>query len=188
MFLVWWAVSTYLPELLVGAEEWKLAVAKIILFGWPVAIGSMFMELSAEGSAGKAAGKGHFYLSLVVAIAGIIFLLVAKPLISIFGVSAQTESWTFQIIVLYTIGTILLYPGSFSTPSALRGTGDTKFVMVVAAASMFLFRIGCAYVCVRVFNFGVVGIWVAMVSDWVVRLVIFETRFIKGKWKKHKVI
>ena len=77
LFLVWWAVSTYLPELLVGAEEWKLAIAKIILFGWPVAIGSMFMDLSAEGSAGKAAGKGHFYLSLVVAIAGIIFFDMA---------------------------------------------------------------------------------------------------------------
>ncbi len=125
---------------------------------------------------------------LFVAIAGAVFILVAKPLISIFGVSAQTETWTFQIIVLYTIGTILFYPESYSTPSALRGTGDTKFVMMVAAASMFLFRIGCAYICVRVFDFGVLGIWVAMVSDWVVRLIIFETRFKRGKWKSIKVI
>ena len=125
---------------------------------------------------------------LFVTIAGIVFVLIAKPLISIFGVSAQTESWAFQIIVLYTVGTIFLYPESYATPSALRGTGDTKFVMVVAAASMFLFRIGCAYICVHLFDFGVLGIWVAMVSDWVVRMVIFEKRFKNGKWKKHKVI
>jgi hypothetical protein len=73
LFLVWWGVSTYLPEFFIGASPLEMAFAKIILFGWPVAIGSTFMELSAEGTAGKAAGKGYFYFSLVIAIAGIIF-------------------------------------------------------------------------------------------------------------------
>ena len=125
---------------------------------------------------------------LFVAAMGVIFLIFAKPLISIFRVSTQSEEWTYQILLLYVIGSVLFYPPSFATPSALRGAGDTRFVMVVAAASMFLFRIGCAYVCVKLFNLGVVGIWVAMVSDWVVRMIIFEYRFKKGKWKHNKVI
>ena len=125
---------------------------------------------------------------LFVVAVGIVFAVTAKPLISIFGVSPQTEAWTFQILILYIIGSALFYPPSFATPSALRGAGDTRFVMVVAAASMFLFRIGCAYICVHLFKFGVVGIWVAMVSDWIVRLIIFEYRFKKGKWKNHHVI
>lgn len=125
---------------------------------------------------------------LFVATAGIIFFIIAKPLISIFRVSPQSEQWTFHILTFYVIGSVLFYPSSFATPSALRGAGDTRFVMMVAAASMFLFRIGCAYICVRLFNMGVVGIWVAMVSDWVVRMIIFEHRFKKGKWKHKKVI
>jgi len=125
---------------------------------------------------------------LFVAAVGVIFLIFAKPMISIFRVSTQSEEWTYQILLVYVIGSILFYPRSFATPSALRGAGDTRFVMVVAAASMFLFRIGCAYICVHLFKLGVVGIWVAMVSDWVVRMIIFEYRFKKGKWKHNRVI
>ncbi|MBR5157655.1 MAG: MATE family efflux transporter [Clostridia bacterium] len=126
----------------------------------------------------------HFF----VAVMGVVFIIIAKPLISIFKVSPQSEEWTFYIVVLYTIGSALFYPKSFATPSALRAAGDTKFVMVVSAASMFAFRIGCAYICVHLFNMSVVGIWVAMVSDWVIRLIIFEHRFKKGKWKNNQVI
>ena len=73
LFGLWWAVNTYFPEFFASAEDWKLAISKIILFGWPVAIGSIFAELSAEDSAGKAAGKGFFYFSLAIAIVGVIF-------------------------------------------------------------------------------------------------------------------
>ena len=125
---------------------------------------------------------------LFVAGMGIAFMCALKPLISIFRVSAQSEVWAFQILVLYIIGSVLFYPPSFGTPSALRGAGDTKFVMVVAAASMFIFRIGCAYVCVHLFKLNVLGIWVAMVSDWIIRLIVFEYRFKKGKWKNKSVI
>ena len=116
------------------------------------------------------------------------FFVILKPMIGIFGVSEQSEIWAMQICVLYVIGSILFYPSSFGTPSALRGTGDTKFVMFVAAASMFMFRIGCAYICVNLLNMGVIGIWVAMILDWVIRSVIFELRFRHGKWKENKVI
>ena len=125
---------------------------------------------------------------LFVAIVAIIFLIILKPLISVFGVSAQSEQLTFYILVIYIIGSVLFYPQSFATPSALRGTGDTKYVMIVAASSMFLFRIGCAYLCVYLFNLGVMSIWVAMVLDWIVRAIIFEFRFKKGKWTNNHVI
>ena len=118
----------------------------------------------------------------------ILFLLILKPIISIFGVSAEAQNQAFWIMVLYSFGTIFLYPASFALASALRGTGDTKFVMVIASASMFLFRIGAAYIFVHAFHLGVLGTWVAMVSDWVIRTIIFVFRFAKGKWKLNKVI
>ena len=73
LFAVWWGISTYLPQFFATYEPWKGALAKIILFGWPVAIGSIFAELSPEGSGLRAAGRGHFYLFLVVAVLGLIF-------------------------------------------------------------------------------------------------------------------
>ena len=123
-----------------------------------------------------------------VVIMSVVFLAVLKPLVSVFGVSEKSELWTIQILVIYIAGSCLFYPRSFTTASALRGAGDTRFVMLVSAGSMFAFRIGMAYVCVYVFNMGVISIWVAMVSDWIIRTIIFELRFRHGKWKEKRVI
>ncbi len=120
---------------------------------------------------------------------GILFLTFLKPIISIFpNLSEQTVKYTYAIAVLYIISSCIAYPTSFAVASALRGAGDTKFVMVVASLSMFLFRIGAAYIFAKFMGFGVIGAWMAMVSDWVIRSIIFIIRFKQGKWKRKKVI
>lgn len=121
-------------------------------------------------------------------ICAVVFMIFMKPLISLFDVSPEAQGYTYGILIIYTIGSIFFYPTSFAVAGALRGTGDTKFVMAVASASMFIFRIGAAYIFAYAFKLGVLGAWVAMVSDWVIRTVIFEIRFKRGKWQKNKVI
>lgn len=118
----------------------------------------------------------------------VIFTILLKPIISIFNVSAQAQELAFWIMIIYTAGSIIMYPSSFALAAGLRGTGDTRFVMFVAVASMFLFRIGAAYIFVHVFDLGVLGTWFAMVSDWVIRSSIFIIRYRRGKWKQNKVI
>lgn len=125
---------------------------------------------------------------LFTAVQGVFFMLILRPVVSIFNVSDEAKNLAFSIMVLYIIGSCLFYPSSFALASALRGAGDTKFVMFVASASMFLFRVAAAYVFVYAFDLGVIGTWCAMVSDWVIRTVIFVIRFAHGKWKNKKVI
>ena len=60
--------------------------------------------------------------------------------------------------------------------------------MIVSVSTMFLFRIGFAYLLVYAFNLGVYAIWIAMVSDWVFRAFLFRLRFERGKWKNHNLI
>lgn len=119
---------------------------------------------------------------------GVLFLIILKPTISIFNVSDGAKNLAFWILVLYGVCSCIMYPSSFALAAALRGTGDTKFVMVASSASMLLFRIAAAYTFVHAFGMGLMGTWVAMVSDWVIRTVIFAIRFKKGKWKRNKVI
>ena len=126
------------------------------------------------------------YIMTVTAVT--LCLIFAKPLIALFGGTEEAQSLALQILVLYGVCSCFFYPTSFAVASALRGTGDTKFVMVFAILSMFLFRIGAAYIFVHVFDMGVIGTWVAMVSDWVLRTIIFLIRFLSGKWQKNKVI
>lgn len=118
----------------------------------------------------------------------ILFMVFLRPLISLFDVSQEAQDIAHKILLIYSIGSIFMYPTSFAVPAALRGTGDTKFVMMVASCSMFIFRIGAAYFFVYALDMGVIGTWVAMVSDWVIRSIIFAVRFKRGKWQKNKVI
>ena len=118
----------------------------------------------------------------------LIFFIILRPVMSLFGVSDAVKDTAVNILTLYAICSVFFYPTSFAVAGALRGTGDTKFVMIVSVGSMFIFRIGAAYFFVKILNMGIMGTWVAMVSDWVIRSLIFHIRFKRGKWQKNKVI
>lgn len=34
---------------------------------------------------------------------------------------------------------------------------------------------------------GAIGVWIAMVLDWVFRVIMFVTRFLGNKWQTHKI-
>ena len=118
----------------------------------------------------------------------IIFVALLQPLISIFDVSELTKITTYYIMLIYSGGSFLFYPLSFALPSSLRAAGDTKFVMFVSASTMFLFRVGAAYLFDYGFKMGILGTWVAMISDWIIRMTIFIIRYRNGKWQNNKVI
>ena len=49
---------------------------------------------------------------------------------------------------------------------------------------MWLFRIVCAFVFGKYMDFGVLGAWIAMVLDWVVRAIFYVIHYKRGKWKE----
>ena len=38
------------------------------------------------------------------------------------------------------------------------------------------------------FQMGVIGVWIAMIMDWIFRLTLFILRYRKGKWKQMNLI
>jgi len=61
-----------------------------------------------------------------------------------------------------------------------------RFTMIVAIASMWLCRVGMAYILGQGLGLGVIGVWIAMTMDWVVRAFLFTNRVRTGKWLKYK--
>ena len=55
--------------------------------------------------------------------------------------------------------------------------------MCASILSMVIFRIGFSYVLAVGMNMGAVGVWIAMVADWIVRAAFFIRRYMGGKWK-----
>jgi Na+-driven multidrug efflux pump len=56
--------------------------------------------------------------------------------------------------------------------------------MVIAIFSMFTFRIGFSYILGVHMGMGAIGVWIAMVIDWVFRMILFVGRYLSGHWKK----
>ena len=53
---------------------------------------------------------------------------------------------------------------------------------------MLLWRVGFSWIlCVRL-GYGAVGVWIAMVLDWICRTAFFLGRFLSGAWKRKKLV
>ncbi|MEG1848859.1 MAG: hypothetical protein RR238_10425, partial [Lachnospiraceae bacterium] len=62
--------------------------------------------------------------------------------------------------------------------------GDVVIPMVIAIISMWIFRIGAAYLLSVYWNMGLMGIWVAMIIDWIFRAICYTIRYLRGDWSK----
>ena len=111
---------------------------------------------------------------------GIIFL-VMPFVIELYHVSAEAGRIAEIIFWLHGGLGILLWPPAFTLPQALKASGDTTYVMIVAVGSMWVFRIITGILFAKTFGLGVLGIWLAMFIDWICRIV-----FIVGRYKGHK--
>lgn len=77
---------------------------------------------------------------------------------------------------------------AFVTPAILRSSGDAKFTTIVSVVAMFTMRVGVAYLLAVVMKIGIIGIWIGMYSDWVLRVICFYPRFTKRIWLRFRLL
>lgn len=124
---------------------------------------------------------GFACLSLVFS-NGIIQLLL-PVILSAYQVSEEARELAQWMVTSYTIVCVLCWSFSFTFPQSLRAAGDTKYVMWVSVASMWLFRLVLGVLLAKNAGLGVIGVTLAMYVDWVVRSIFFLLRYKSGKWK-----
>lgn len=120
---------------------------------------------------------------LFTAVVNVIILVSLPFILSIYGLSPQTTQLAYILVMIHNGMAILLWPASFVLPNMLRACNDVKYTMVVAIFSMCAFRIGFSYIIGVNMGMGAVGVWIAMVMDWVFRVICFVGRYLSGKWK-----
>lgn len=125
---------------------------------------------------------------IVTGIIGSAVILLLPWILNLYSLSSEARNLTFILVIIHNIMATALHPTAFVLPNGLRAAGDVKFSMVVGIVSMILFRLGAAVLFGIIFNLGIIGVWIAMGSDWLCRSVCFVIRFIKGKWRQFKVI
>ena len=153
------------------------------------------MSLAIITVIGRCVGAGDFeqaeyyakkMMKLTYVINGICCLVVILTMpvtLRLYGVSGETRHLGAVLALIHNGCAIFLWPAGFCLPNVMRAANDVKFPMCVSIASMFIFRIGLSYVTGVAMGLGAIGVWIAMIIDWIVRISFFVTRFFSGKWK-----
>ncbi len=105
-------------------------------------------------------------------------------ILSLYGLSPETTQLARTLVCIHNGCACFLWPLSFTFPNMLRACNDVRYTMVVSIASMFIFRIGFSYLIGVTLGYGAIGVWIAMVLDWICRTVCFLIRYWGGKWKE----
>ena len=118
-----------------------------------------------------------------------VFCLILFPMsgfiASSFNASEESAAILIPLLHFVFITTPIFWSTGFVTPAALRAIGDVRYTMYVGIATMWGLRIVMGYVLGIMLGFGLMGVWYAMVLDWIVRTIFFQYRLIKGKWMKN---
>jgi Na+-driven multidrug efflux pump len=117
----------------------------------------------------------------------IILFFSRSKIVSLFNLSPDAAKNAIDILAISAIFIMLFWSASFLLPSAFRAAGDNKFTMIISICSMWIFRIGFSYIVAQYFNMGLIGVWIAMFIDWIVRTIIYFSRFKSMKWIKERV-
>ena len=154
------------------------------------AIGTAMITIS-----GQCIGAGAYDLAVsytkkllllshgILAATNLIRFFACPYLLPLYSLTPETLQTATLLIRVHSIGAIFLYPESFMLTNTLRAAADVKYPMVVSILSMWIWRVGFSYILGIYFHMGVLGVWVAMLSDWLCRSICFGLRFRSGVWK-----
>lgn len=117
---------------------------------------------------------------------GLIFIPISRWLASLYTNVPEVISISSTLIRSNSIA-LLAWGLSFILSSGLKGAGDTRFTMLTAFIGMWIFRIFTGYILGIVLGIGVLGIWIAMYIDWIVRGIMYCIRLKGDKWLKYRL-
>lgn len=126
--------------------------------------------------------------TLFTAMLSIVIVLFAPMIMKMYQLSPKTTELAVSVIRWHAVMAVFLWMPSFTLPNTLRAAGDVVWTMIIAIASMWIFRIGCAYLIARYTNLGLLGVWMAMTVDWLFRAICYEVRYHGHKWEMAKKV
>lgn len=89
----------------------------------------------------------------------------------------------FRLMALYQIPNAVVIVYLY----ALRGAGDTRFPMFCSLIGNLCVRVSVGYLCGVVLNGGLIGAWIGMGADNILRAILAAWRYRAGQWVKVRV-
>ena len=133
--------------------------------------------------------KAYIVLNSVVYVGvGALVLLCFGQLVSFYHAPAEAVPLIWQCVLITAAVHPFMHAIGFTLPSVFRAVGDGLYCTVATLAIMWVVRVLGGYLLGTVAGMGVLGVWIAMVLDWVVRCVMFPLHYRGERWLKHQVV
>ncbi len=173
----------------VAQSIWSLAA----LAG--VAMGPVFITVIGQCMGNRDTQAAEVYFKkltkitlLLSSVWNLLIFLLTPLFMRFYALEPDTKQLVIQLVLIHNLFNAIAYPFSGTLSNGLRAAGDVKFTMYVSVISTIAVRLLLSWFLGVVLQMGVIGIAVAMVSDWIIRAVIFFWRQQSGKWKTFQVI
>ncbi|MBT9130230.1 MAG: putative FMN/FAD exporter YeeO [candidate division WS2 bacterium] len=117
---------------------------------------------------------------------GLLLFIFSKPMVMLFTNDIEVILASTKVLQIIAIMQIFLAT-HFIMAGSLRGAGDTRFPMFTASVGAWLIRIPITYLLVFVYEWGLIGAWIAMSADILFKAILNFLRFYSKVWGKIKV-
>lgn len=132
---------------------------------------------------GKSCQQLGFIFSVIISLIMVIF---GRNIFSIFFYEDHILDMGVLISRFLTV-IVLLQISQVIYGGCLRAAGDVKYTLGVALVSVTFIRSIVTLICVKVFDLGLAGIWIGILSDQASRFISLRHRFNLGEWVHKKI-
>ncbi len=172
------------------------SLAFLPLYGIGIAVSILVGQWLGAGRqdlAERSAWSGFHLSAIYMSLFAVGYVLL--PRVFVWPFAAQANANNMEA-VLNTTAVLLRFVAAYSLfdalnivfGSAIKGAGDTRFVMLVNVALSWLVMVLPSYLAVRLFGKGLHTMWAAATLYIMFVGVAFLLRFMGGKWKSMRVI
>lgn len=135
--------------------------------------------------------QAKYYIKKIVGImyktnllACLVTVVLLPYILDIYQLSAEAVDMVNQIVWMHAAFTVVFWPLSYGLPTAFKASGDAAYPMVVSILCMIFCRVAFSYLLGIHLGWGVIGIWLGMFVDWVVKAGCFIYRYVSGGWMR----
>ncbi|MCR3760606.1 MATE family efflux transporter [Clostridium felsineum] len=125
--------------------------------------------------------------TVLLAVVGLSSIVFSRYLPALYTGDSAIIKLSSQVLIVNAFA-MVIWSSAFTLPAGLKGAGDAKYTMVTSIIGMWLFRIVFGNFLGNTLKIGLLGIFLGMYTDWLVRGILYIIRFKSGKWKDHIVI
>lgn len=116
-------------------------------------------------------------------------IAAATPvLLYFYALSPQTKMLILQVVLVHNFFNTFISPSAMPLGNGLRAAGDVRFSTKTALISSVIIRLSASWFLGQYLGWGLMGITLAMISDWSFRAICYRLRLRSGKWRRQTVI